>query len=289
VAVPLEEDPGKVLARGPGDATVSGEQENADLDVEAAKQSRYISAFSPDDIPGAQESSASLEVSALMEQLEELDNAAQRSVAAEVESAVESGACLVDDAGRERILEICGEIRDSAAKLSQPAKMQKPQAQLQKTAMGQQEWQMPQDEPQTVPQLGVPRGATPLSLWDWKVWSQARPNLWRYGDAGNLDPRRTVPLLAQEWMSYMCQREEMEYDVDTDTVPFRVRANASEPEVNRFAGDWITLHLFATLFFLTERHQSAFAFLKNGGMKWAEKVNLASKLDVGIEGGFGLA
>ena len=42
--------------------------------------------------------------------------------------------------------------------------------------------------------------------------------------------------------------------------------------MNRFAGDWITLHLFATLFWLTERHQSAFAWLKNGGMKWAAKV-----------------
>ena len=29
-------------------------------------------------------------------------------------------------------------------------------------------------------------------------------------------------------------------------------------QVNRFAGDWITLHLFATLFWLVERHQSAF-------------------------------
>ena len=99
--------------------------------------------------------------------------------------------------------------------------------------------------------------------------------MWRYGDAGNLDPRRTVPLLTHEWITCLCLREEMEYDVDGDEtpeVPFRVRANSSEPEVNRFAQDWITLHLFATLFYLTERHQSAFAFLKNGGMKWAEKV-----------------
>ena len=34
-----------------------------------------------------------------MQQLEDLDHAAQRSVAAEVESAVEGGACLIDDAG----------------------------------------------------------------------------------------------------------------------------------------------------------------------------------------------
>ena len=64
----------------------------------------------------------------------------------------------------------------------------------------------------------------------------------------------------------------MEYDLASDTTPFRVSVDPSEPEVNRFAGDWITLHLFATLFFLTERQQSAFAWLKNGGMKWAQKV-----------------
>ena len=30
--------------------------------------------------------------------------------------------------------------------------------------------------------------------------------------------------------------------------------------------------MFATLHYLTERHQSAFAFLMKGGMRWAEKV-----------------
>ena len=90
----------------------------------------------------------------------------------------------------------------------------------------------------------------------------------------------------------MCVREEMEYSLDSDSVPFRVRSDDEEAEVNRFAGDWITLHLFATLFWLTERHQSAFAWLKNGGMKWAEKVRHltpetlanASRLSVGGAG-----
>ena len=42
--------------------------------MEAAKAARIINAFHPDDIPGAQESSVSLEVAALMEMLEELEN-----------------------------------------------------------------------------------------------------------------------------------------------------------------------------------------------------------------------
>ena len=62
----------------------------------------------------------------------------------------------------------------------------------------------------------------------------------------------------------MCLREEMEYDVPGDRTPFRVRGSDKEAEVNRFAGDWVTLHLFATIYWLTERHQSGFAFLKNG-------------------------
>ena len=136
VAVPLQDEPGKVIASGPGDATVAGNEEQADLDVEAAKAARTICAFSPDDIPGAQESSASLEVASLMEMLEDLENNAQRSVAAEIESSLESGACLVDDAGRERILAICTKIRAQAAKLSHPEKMRKLQAQLQQAALG---------------------------------------------------------------------------------------------------------------------------------------------------------
>ncbi|CAK0842650.1 unnamed protein product [Prorocentrum cordatum] len=68
-------------------------------------------------------------------------------------------------------------------------------------------------------------------------------------------------------------REEMEYTLDTDEEkPYRVRKNDDDPEVNRFAADWVSLHMFATLQFLTKRHQSAFDFLKKGSMKWAEKV-----------------
>ena len=140
IAVPLcdgEGGPGRVVADGPGDATAAGEAERMDADVEAAKQARYISAFSPDDIPGASESSASLEVASLKHQLEELDSASARSVAAEVESAIEGGACLPDDAGRERILELCSKVRASVKKLSQPDRLRKLQAELQRAALGQ--------------------------------------------------------------------------------------------------------------------------------------------------------
>ena len=72
------------------------------------------------------------------------------------------------------------------------------------------------------------------------MWPQARPTLWRYGDASNLYPGRALPegtlLLPQEWMRAVMLREEMEYTLPTDETPIRVRrGDGTEPEVNRFA------------------------------------------------------
>ena len=249
----------RVVARRPGDATSAGEAEREDAEVRAVKDARFISAFSPDDIPGAEQSSACMDVAALQSQLEQLQDATKRSIAAEVESAIEGGACLVDEAGRDRILEICRGIRQSATKLSHHQRQKKLQRELQKAALGQQDWQSEANDAQVLSELVCPRDAKPLSLWDWQVWSQARPTLWRYGDAGNLDPKRTdAPLLAHEWITAMCIREEMEYALEDDAVTFWVCREDQELEVNRFGGGWITLHLFATLFWLTELHQSAY-------------------------------
>ena len=101
-----------------------------------------------------------------MQQLEELDHAEQRSVAAEAESAVESGACLIDDAGRERILDICKQIRDGAANMSRPERLHKLQAELQSAAWGKHACQTSAASDDTMPQMQVPRGSTPLSLLD---------------------------------------------------------------------------------------------------------------------------
>ena len=92
----------------------------------------------------------------------------------------------------------------------------------------------------------------------------ARPTLWRFGDAGNLYPERETPLTLLEWMACMLVREEMEYDCPGDQIPFRVRAAGSGPEVNRFAGDWVTLHIFSSLRVLASQQESSHAFLTNG-------------------------
>ena len=108
VAVPLEGDAGTVISSGPADATAAGDAERLDADVEASRQARYISAFEThvEDLNEAQ-TSGTLEVVSLINQLEQLEQTAQRSVAAETETVLESGATLPDEAGRERILALC--------------------------------------------------------------------------------------------------------------------------------------------------------------------------------------
>jgi len=81
VAVEAVKDPGQVVASGPADATVDGEQDRLDPDVDAAKQARYISAFEPQVADLNERSSATSEVVALLNQLEDLDATTQRSVA----------------------------------------------------------------------------------------------------------------------------------------------------------------------------------------------------------------
>ena len=110
VAVPCEGDPGAVVASGPADATAAGEADRADADLEAARQARVISALDPD-VQDFNENDGSLQVASLMRQLEDLQNASRRSVAAELESALENGAGLIDEAGRERTLQLCKDLK----------------------------------------------------------------------------------------------------------------------------------------------------------------------------------
>ena len=171
-----------------------------------------------------QEDDGTLEVVALINQLEALEKAAEKSVAAELETMLEGDQCtLRDTVGRERILEMCKEIRRGRQRLDTPtmlAKLQHGFAEAATAAGGPTEGSAearPADG--SMPLLQVPRGRKPLSLWDWKVWPLAKPHLWRYGDASNLyydegleQGRETYPT-SQEWMACLLTREEMEYDL----------------------------------------------------------------------------
>ena len=84
--------------------------------------------------------------------------------------------------------------------------------------------------------------------------------------------RTDTLFVVNEWMSCMLLREEMEYDLPTDKDKFTVRPQDTGPEIGRFAGDWITLHIFSSLRVLASQQESTHAFLKNGGIGWASKV-----------------
>ena len=78
-----------------------------------------------------------MEVVALINQLEALEEAAEKSVAAELETMLEGDQCGLRDAvGRERILEMCKEIRRGCQRLDTPAMLAKLQQGFAEAAAG---------------------------------------------------------------------------------------------------------------------------------------------------------
>ena len=130
--------------------------------------------------------------------------------------------------------------------------------------------------------LLVARGKRPLSLWDWKIWTMAKPRLWRYGDAGNLFERDTN-LSTSEWAACLLLREELDYAVDGeqgDSQEAGRHGMGSGRVWNRFSGDWTALHMMATVARLTDQRAAAYNFLKNGGMAFAKKLEKLSAEDL---------
>ena len=70
----------------------------------------------------------------------------------------------------------------------------------------------------------------------------------------------------------MLRREELVYDVPGDLEPFVPAVASDGGEINRFSADWMSIHLFATLYQLSETRRATFAFLKNGGFAMARRV-----------------
>ena len=172
---------------------------------------------------------------------------------------------MTDDVGRTRILNICRDVREKCQRLDASEIKNKLEKEMQQAVLGSAKWQKEVDG-NGIPLLHVPRGKVPLSLWDWKVWSQARPSLWRYGDCCNLYPDRTTDLLTVEWMQCLLCREEMVYSLSSDEEEFVANGLTDGGAINRFADDWVTLHLMSTLYQLSENKRTTFAFFFNGGM-----------------------
>ena len=105
---------------------------------------------------------------------------------------------LVDDLGRQRILQLCDDAQETCRRLSAADDRRKLEMELRDAVMGTSRWLLPSEgsAEELVPEdaesgrpakhLLVARGKKPLSLFDGKTWTMAKPKLWRYGDAGNL-------------------------------------------------------------------------------------------------------
>lgn len=163
VAIQAAEDPKRMVSSRPADATVDGERYRLDADVAATKQARYISAFEPQVADLNERNSATSEVAALLNQLEDLDATAQRSVASEVESAIDGGACLTDDIGRTRILNICRESREKCQRPDASEMRNKLEKEMQAAVLGVAKWQEGVDG-NGIPLLQLPRNKLLLSL-----------------------------------------------------------------------------------------------------------------------------
>ena len=112
-------------------------------------------------------------------------------------------------------------------KLSAGQARAKLELELRDAVMGRSRWLLPQEEqpdgagaPSSEPvaelsvgsheaqHLLVARDKKPLSSFDWKIWTMAKPRLWRYGDAANLYDREE-PLSTAEWAACILLREDL--------------------------------------------------------------------------------
>ena len=255
VAVPVgEAGPGSVRQTGPAEATEACQQARQETAISRDLSETCVLAMEPQvqDF-NSRGREVSMMLVGMLQKLEELEHAGARSVALEMESMVEEQRTLVDHLGRKNILELCRQIHESCRQLSAAEQQRRLEQELRDAVMGKSRWLNAPElgvaqsnaEPEAEPvrdvadevdsvmvvaepeaadaegddlqasHLLVARGKQPLSLWDWKIWTMAKPRLWRYGDAGNLFGRDTN-LSTTEWAACLLLREELQYAVDRD-------------------------------------------------------------------------
>jgi hypothetical protein len=89
VTVPVQGGVGSIVRQGPAESTEQAEAARNDADAYSSAENRYISALEPEVHDFNHESEGTQEVVVLLEQLKDLENAAARSVAVEMESATQ--------------------------------------------------------------------------------------------------------------------------------------------------------------------------------------------------------
>ena len=211
VTVPVGEDgPGMMRQEGPADATAEHVQVQQDETVFAMESE--VKDFNEE------KTDVSSKIVSLLEKIDELESAGARSVSVELATLMGEDTTLVDHLGRQRILQLCDEVQETCRKLSAADARRKLELELRDAVMGRSRWLLPSETSNEEPveedadsgraakHLLVARGKKPLSLFDWKIWTMAKPKLWRYGDAGNLFDREEA-LSTREWAACLLLRE----------------------------------------------------------------------------------
>ena len=211
VTVPVGEDgPGVMRQEGPADATADHVQVQQDETVFAMES--QVKDFNEEN------TDVSTKIVSLLEKIDELEAAGARSVSVELATLMGDDTTLVDHLGRQRILQLCDEVQETCRKLSAADARRKLELELRDAVMGKSRWLLPSETSNEEPveedadsgraakHLLVARGKKPLSLFDWKIWTMAKPKLWRYGDAGNLFDREEA-LSTREWAACLLLRE----------------------------------------------------------------------------------
>ena len=193
VSVPVgEEGPGIMRQEGPAQATdghIKGNQEETVFAMEPEAKDY-----------NEEQTEVGAKVAMLLEKLDELEAAGARSVSVEVATRMGEDTTLVDHVGRKRILDLVDDIQDTCRKLSTDEARTKLEKELSYAVMGKSSWLLPDAHDQqghdaaaeASKHLLVARGKKLLSLFDWKIWTMAKPRLWRFGDAAFIWSGRTV-------------------------------------------------------------------------------------------------
>ena len=211
ITVPVGEDgPGIMRQEGPAQATADHCPVQQDETVFALES--QVKDFNEN------KTDVCSKIVSLLEKIDELEAAGARSVSVELATLMGEDTTLVDHLGRQRILQLCDEVQETCRKLSAADARRKLELELRDAVMGTSHWFLPSetsgedpvqedaDTGHAAKHLLVARGKKPLSLFDWKIWSMAKPKLWRYGDAGNLFDREE-PLSTREWAACLLLRE----------------------------------------------------------------------------------
>lgn len=257
-------------ASGPSSSTTAARQEaSAAEEQDAGELVQWMSLLDEDQDETAELSS----LPALQGLMERMESQAGRVVANELMAVAEEGGYgALDEMGRTRLRSLCESFHKKCTRVSKEEEVEallwrvKALAENKAPLQNAEEMSLAKDLPDTaeIPskrpaRLQVPTTRKAETWWNPRYWSIARPTDFCYGDfVWGLD-NQPVPLSVVEWIQIMYRREELEYSLPDDEVPYQAAP------VNRFRHSWYDIHLSSSFWRVTETTKSVHTFMKTPG------------------------